>query len=204
MKIKICGLFRNQDIEYANIAKPDYIGFVFAENRRRKIIPEKALIFRNMLDRNIKAVGVFLNQDKSFISDIVKNNIIDIIQLHGDEDNRYISELRKLTGNTQIIKAVSVKSAEDIIRAGEYISDFVLLDNGKGGTGKSFDWNLIDKNIREKVFLAGGINTENIQEAVKLNPYCIDVSSGAETNGFKDKDKIIRLVNAVRNNGGIL
>lgn len=202
MKIKICGLFRNQDIEYANAAMPDYIGFVFAENRRRTVTPEKALILKNMLDRNIKAVGVFLNQDKNFISDIVKNNIIDIIQLHGDEDNGYISDLRKLTGDIPIIKAVSVKSTEDIARAEEYISDFILLDNGKGGTGKRFDWSLIEKNNR--IFLAGGINTDNISEAIKLNPYCIDVSSGAETDGFKDRNKMIQLVRTVRNNGGIL
>jgi len=197
MKIKICGLFRNQDIEYANIAKPDYIGFVFAESRR-KVTPGKASELKKNLDKNIKSVGVFVNQDKNFIAQLVENKIIDVIQLHGNEDNKYISDLRELAGNIPVIKAVTIDNKN------KYISDFILLDNGKGGTGKRFDWSLIDKNIREKIFLAGGINTENIQEALKLNPYCIDVSSGAETNGFKDKDKIIRLVNAVRNNGGIL
>ena len=125
-----------------------------------------------------------------------------MIQLHGSEDNTYISELRELTGDTPIIKAVSVKSTEDILKSAEYISDLILLDNGKGGTGEKFDWNLIEKNHR--IFLAGGVNPDNISEAIKLNPYCIDVSSGAETNGLKDKDKMIQLVRAVRNNGGIL
>lgn len=199
MKIKICGLFREEDIEYANLAHPDYIGFVFAERRRRKVTPEKASILKNKLDKNIKIVGVFLNQDKSFISDIVKNNIIDIIQLHGDEDNRYISELRELTGGIPIIKAVSVKSADDIAIADKLISDFVLLDNGKGGTGIKFDWNLISDNIKQRMFLAGGINIKNIEDAIKIHPCCIDVSSGAETDGLKDKDKIMQLVGAVRN-----
>ena len=202
MKIKICGLFRNCDIEYANTAKPDYIGFVFAESRR-KVIPEKALELKKNLNPGIKAVGVFVNQDKNFIAELVRNKIIDIIQLHGNEDNTYISELRKLTGNIPIIKAVSVKSTEDIPKSAEYISDFILLDNGKGGTGERFDWNLIEKNHR--IFLAGGVNPDNISEAIKLNPYCIDVSSGAETDGFKDRDKMIQLVKTVRrNNGGIL
>lgn len=201
MKIKICGLFRNQDIEYANTAEPDYIGFVFAESRR-KVTPEKALELKKNLNPEIKAVGVFVNQNKSLIAELVRNKIIDIIQLHGNEDNAYISELRELTGDTPIIKAVSVKSTEDILKSTEYISDFILLDNGKGGTGEKFDWNLIEKNHR--IFLAGGVNPDNISEAIKLNPYCIDVSSGAETNGLKDKDKMIQLVRAVRNNGGIL
>lgn len=201
MKIKICGLFRNQDIEYANTAEPDYIGFVFAESRR-KVTPEKALELKKNLNPEIKAVGVFVNQNKSLIAELVRNKIIDMIQLHGSEDNTYISELRELTGDTPIIKAVSVKSTEDILKSVEYISDFILLDNGKGGTGEKFDWNLIEKNHR--IFLAGGVNPDNISEAIKLNPYCIDVSSGAETNGLKDKDKMIQLVRAVRNNGGIL
>lgn len=201
MKIKICGLFRNQDTEYVNTAKPDYIGFVFAESRR-KVTPEKALELKKNLNPEIKSVGVFVNQNKSLIAELVRNKIIDIIQLHGSEDNTYISELRELTGNTPIIKAVSVKSTEDILKSAEYISDFILLDNGKGGTGEKFDWNLIEKNHR--IFLAGGVNTDNISEAIKLNPYCIDVSSGVETNGLKDKDKMIQLVRAVRNNGGIL
>lgn len=201
MKIKICGLFRNQDTEYANTAEPDYIGFVFAESRR-KVTPEKALELKKNLNPEIKAVGVFVNQNKSLIAELVRNKIIDMIQLHGSEDNTYISELRELTGDTPIIKAVSVKSTEDILKSAEYISDFILLDNGKGGTGEKFDWNLIEKNHR--IFLAGGVNPDNISEAIKLNPYCIDVSSGAETNGLKDKDKMIQLVRAVRNNGGIL
>lgn len=201
MKIKICGLFRNQDIEYANTAKPDYIGFVFAESSR-KVTPEKASELKKFLNPDIKSVGVFVNQNKSLIAELVRNKIIDIIQLHGNEDNAYISELRELTGDTPIIKAVSVKSTEDILKSTEYISDFILLDNGKGGTGEKFDWNLIEKNHR--IFLAGGVNPDNISEAIKLNPYCIDVSSGAETNGLKDKDKMIQLVRAVRNNGGIL
>lgn len=202
MKIKICGLFRNQDIEFANIAMPDYIGFVFAEKSRRRVDFEKAYELRKNLDKNIKAVGVFVNQNKKFISELVSNKIIDVVQLHGNEDNDYISGLRKISEDVPIIKAVSVKTSEDVILSEKYISDFILLDNGNGGTGESFNWNFIEKNKR--IFLAGGINTENIAQAVKLNPYCIDVSSGAETDGLKDKNKMIQLVGAVRNNGGIL
>ncbi|MDE5945690.1 MAG: phosphoribosylanthranilate isomerase [Oscillospiraceae bacterium] len=202
MKIKICGLFRTEDIEYANTIKPDYIGFVFAKSKRQ-VTSEQAYNLKQMLDKNIKSVGVFVNADIHFISELAKKEIIDVIQLHGNENNIYISELRKHTGDIPIIKAVSVKTNEDVIKADNYISDFVLLDNGKGGTGEKFDWNLIEESIKNKMFLAGGININNIKDAVKINPYCIDVSSGAETDGIKDKNKMIQLVEAVRNNGGI-
>lgn len=203
MKIKICGLFRNEDIEYANNVRPDYIGFVFAKSKRQVTV-EQAYNLKQMLDKGIKSVGVFVDADFGFIYEIVKRNIIDIIQLHGNEDNTYISELRKYTGDIPVIKAVSVKTNADMIKANNYISDFVLLDNGKGGTGKKFDWNLIGESIKNKMFLAGGIDINNIEDAVKINPYCIDVSSGAETDGIKDKFKMIQLVETVRNNGGIV
>lgn len=203
MKIKICGLFRTEDIEYANTVKPDYIGFVFAKSKRQVTV-EQAYSLKQMLDKEIKSVGVFVDAKFDFIYELVKKNIIDIIQLHGNEDNAYISELRKYTDDIPVIKAVSVKTNADVIQANNYISDFVLFDNGKGGTGKKFDWNLIEESIKNKMFLAGGIDINNIEDAVKINPYCIDVSSGAETDGIKDKFKMIQLVETVRNNGGIV
>lgn len=198
MKIKICGMFRTQDISFVNEALPDYIGFVFAESSR-KVSPEKAFQLRRMLDRKIKAVGVFVNNDIDFIADLVHNNIIDVVQLHGSEDIEFIKTLReRITDEIPIIKAFSAGSSEEVSKALEFPCDFILLDNGKGGTGKSFDWNLIgDKNISEKIFLAGGICLDNISDAVKLHPFCIDVSSGAETNGIKDKNKITELVDTV-------
>ncbi len=199
-KIKICGLSRECDIDFVNIAMPDYIGFVFAENRRRTISFEQAKNLKSSLNENIKSVGVFLNNDIDFIISIVKGNIIDMVQLHGDEDNKYIKILKSKI-NVPIIKAVRVRDAEDILSADKLDVDYILLDTYVkglyGGTGKVFDWKMIPK-ISRPYFLAGGINSENIKSALNVGAYCLDVSSGVEIDGKKDKEKIIEIVRTVR------
>jgi len=189
-KIKICGLFREQDIEFANEAKPDFIGFVFARSHRR-IYPETAAMFKKRLDPQIKTVGVFVNAEIPYIVELYNSGIINIAQLHGSESEDYISELKK-TCVVPVIKAVNIESTKPAN------ADYLLFDNGKGGTGKSFDWNLIPKCDKE-FFLAGGVNLDNIKEAVKLNPYGIDLSSGVENEkGEKDRGKIIEACRIVR------
>jgi phosphoribosylanthranilate isomerase len=151
-----------------------------------------------LLDSRIKAVGVFVDSTPEFIAELVRNNIIDIVQLHGSEDEAFVGRLRSLLPQgTPVIRAFSVSKSEDIASAEKFPCDFMLLDNGKGGTGQAFAWELLHDRMPDNVFLAGGVNTENITEAIRLNPFCIDVSSGAETDGIKDKNKIIKLVNAV-------
>ena len=199
-KIKICGLSRECDIDFVNTAKPDFIGFVFADKSKRKVDFDTALKLKNQLDKNIKSVGVFVNNDMDFILSLVNNGIIDLIQLHGDEDENYILSLKEKT-SAKIIRAVRVKTAEDILTADKLPVDYLLLDTctkGEyGGSGKTFDWNMIPK-ISKPYFLAGGLNAENIKSALKVGAYCLDVSSGVETDGKKDKDKIIEIVNTVR------
>lgn len=200
MKIKICGLSRTEDIEYANEVLPDYIGFVFAKSRRQ-VSPEKAAELKSLLDSRISAVGVFVNADIDFIADMVHNSIIDCVQLHGNEDREYVKLLKsRIPDSIPLIKAFSVSSSENISRAVKFPCDYMLLDNGCGGTGKAFSWELLSGNMPEKVFLAGGITCENISEAVRLKPFCIDVSSGAETNGVKDRNKMLALTDCVRKN----
>jgi len=190
MKIKICGLKRVEDIEIVNKYKPDYVGFVFAESKRQISISQAEELI-NQLDFNIKPVGVFVNQTIEFVMSSVEAGI-KIIQLHGDEDEAYINELRKF--NILIIKAVRVSEKSDIEIAEKLPCDYLLLDtyvkNEYGGSGKSFDWSLIPKNIQKPYFLAGGINMGNIKEAAKTGAYCLDISSGAEENGLKSADKI--------------
>lgn len=199
-KIKICGLSRECDIDFVNIAKPDFIGFVFAEKSKRRVDFDTALKLKNQLDKNIQAVGVFVNNDMDFVLSLVNNGIIDLIQLHGDEDENCIMSLKEKT-SAKIIKAVRVKTTENILRADKLPIDYLLLDTytkGEyGGSGKTFDWNMIPK-ISKPYFLAGGLNSENIKSALKVGAYCLDVSSGAETDGKKDKEKIIKIVNTVR------
>lgn len=199
-KIKICGIMRKQDIDAVNAALPDYIGFVFAKSRRQ--IDEKtAKELKDCLNPSIKVAGVFVNQDISCIEKLCSTNVIDIIQLHGDEDEEYIQRL-KMNVSNEIIKAVRVKDRDDIKKSIEYSCDYLLFDTyhegNYGGTGKAFDWSMIS-GISKPYFLAGGINISNIEQAIrKCNPYCIDISSGAEQSGYKDPEKIMKLVEIVR------
>ena len=207
MKIKTCGLFREEDIDYANELKPDYVGFVFAESKR-KVSVEKAYNLKNKLDKEIKAVGVFVNDNLDFISNLIKEKIIDIVQLHGNEDNDFLDNLKTET-NAKIIKFIPVENTDSILKSVDKPADFILLDNLKGGAGKTFNWNYlkeafeINKNFFEifgkKYFLAGGLNKENIEEALKFNPYCADLSGGLETNGIKDFDKMKYIINIAKN-----
>lgn len=197
-KIKLCGMMRERDIHAANLLMPEYIGFVFAQKSRRFITAEQALHLKNLLDKNIRSVGVFVREKPEIVAQLAQSGVIDIIQLHGGESEDYIKALRKLT-DKPIIKAFSVKSLLDIEQAQNSSADFVLLDSGTGGTGTVFDWELL-KNIKRKYFLAGGLDETKVKEALKkLSPYGVDVSSGIETNGFKDEKKMQSFVEAVRN-----
>ena len=194
--IKLCGLMRAEDIEAVNILKPEYIGFVFAEKSKHCVTPEKAAELKRLLNPEVKAVGVFVDEDIDNVSKLLKNGTIDIAQLHGSEDNSYIEKLKKRI-NTPVIKAFQIKSGEDIAEAQNSAADYVLLDSGKG-SGQIFNWELI-KSINRPYFLAGGLDTENIQSAIRSNrPFAVDVSSGIETDGKKDLDKMTAFVNAVR------
>ena len=230
-KIKICGLTRQQDIEYCNEALPDFIGFVFAKSRRQ-VSFKTAEGLKASLDNRIKSVGVFVNDDIPFIKRLCVQGIIDYIQLHGDEDNSYIQcltdQLVKADCLKPIIKAVRVKDAQSLSKAGQYCTDFLLLDTFTdkeyGGTGRSFDWELVGRlrvsgslsnscglsgtsglNVMDKpFFLAGGLNYTNVIQAINTaRPFCVDISSGVESsgvesNGVKDGAKIKNIVNLIR------
>lgn len=195
-KIKLCGLSRKCDIEWVNALKPEYIGFVFWSKSKRNVPPEKAKELKDLLSPDIKAVGVFVDEPIENVAELLNDNIIDIAQLHGGEDEEYIKKLRALS-DKPIIKAFLLKSESDAERAEKSTADYILVDSGTG-TGKSFDWELL-KNISRPYFLAGGLCCENISQAITaLDPYAVDVSSGIETNGCKDKNKMAAFVAAVR------
>ncbi len=205
IKTKFCGLKRPEDIDIVNRLHPDYIGFVFFKKSKRNVEPEEARKLKEKLDQAIKAVGVFVDEDKEFIAGLSNENIINIIQIHGSEDENYIGQLRKLT-DAKIIKAFQIKKedAGDEKRLQEKIeainvssADMVLIDSGQG-TGSAFNWEIL-KLIKRPYFLAGGINTDNIEEAVRdIRPYAIDVSSGIETDGVKDEEKMTTIIEVVR------
>ena len=206
-KIKICGLTREQDIEVVNELLPDYMGFVFWERSKRNITPEKSAHLKAKLDKRIKAVGVFVDADIDFVYSLIKCGTIDIAQLHGNEDEDYIRRLREKINSgldseseeseIRIIKAFNVNNLTSFEEVEKTSADFVMLDSGKG-SGVTFDWDKI-QSFDRPFFLAGGLGVENVQEVIeKINPYAVDVSSGVETDGVKDREKIVQFVQIVR------
>ena len=194
-KIKMCGLRRPEDIEFANRVKPDYIGYVFAEKSKRYIATEKAAELTKLLDGDIVPVGVFVDETMENIIAAVKMGAVKMVQLHGSESEDFISELK--SRGIPVIKAFQVGSAEDIAAAERSCADMVLLDSGKG-SGQTFDWSLIGS-IKRPYLLAGGITAENAGQAIRqLRPFGVDASSCLETGGFKDIAKMKAFAQAVR------
>ena len=196
-KIKLCGLSKPCDIEAANALQPEYIGFVFAPKSKRYVSMEQAAALKKRLDSAIKAVGVFVNENPETTAAYLEAGIIDIVQLHGGESESYIRQLRSLT-DKPLIQAFRIDTKQDIETANESSADYVLLDSGDGGTGTTFEWHLLKK-ISRPYFLAGCLTIYNAENAVRtLTPYAVDVSSGIETDGHKDRNKMTAFVNAVR------
>ena len=199
VKVKLCGMFRDCDIDYVNEAMPDYVGFiVMFPKSHRNIDLETALRLKKRLSPSIKSVAVSVDAPVERFAEFAQSGVADMLQLHGNENAEYIAELRRLT-NVPLIKAVKVTSPDDIIRAQELDVDLLLLDSGTG-TGKTFDHSLINKDrITKPFFLAGGLTPENIREAaLKIHPYGVDMSSGIETDKVKDRKKILAAVDGIR------
>lgn len=196
MKIKICGLRRREDVDYANQVMPDYVGFILAEGFRRQISREQARSLKQRLSHGIQAVGVFVNNPVEEVISYLEEGIIDMAQLHGDETEEDIQYIQAVTAKP-VIKAVKAQNRYIVEAWLDSSADYLLFDSGTG-TGKSFDWSLLT-DVEREYFLAGGLNPGNIEEAVKqLAPYAIDISSGVETDGVKDLEKMQAAVNVVR------
>ncbi len=196
-KIKICGLKCPEDIAYVNEAKPDYCGFIIEfPKSSRNVTGDQVRILIAELDKNIIPVGVFVNAAPERVEELLLDGTIRIAQLHGQEDDDYIRRIQKNTGS-QVIKAFSVKAAQDIELALKSPADYILLDQGGGGTGQTFDWSLIPE-IKKPFFLAGGLGADNLEQAVDtIRPYAVDLSSSVETDGVKDRSKILEAVSLV-------
>jgi phosphoribosylanthranilate isomerase len=205
MLLKICGLTREKDIEIVNRYLPDYIGFVFAKSKRHVNL-EEAKKLAIMLNPMIKSVGVFVDSPEQEVSTIARECNLNAVQLHGNEDEKYLLTLRGLLPkSTQIIKAIRVKDIESVKATANLPCDLLLFDtyceNTTGGSGKTFNWELLKSatDIKKPYFLAGGLNSENILSATQeLNLYAVDISSGVETDGVKDERKICEIIKKVR------
>ena len=210
-KVKICGLSREEDIEAVNLVLPDFIGFVFAQSRRR-VDMKTAVVLKEKLDPRVGTVGVFVNERIETIAEIYQSGVIDWVQLHGDEDDGYIKRLKDSCG-CPVIKAVGVG---DVLPSLPALPDYLLFDTlpalpdyllfdtlseQRGGTGRTFDWGVLKRYRGLPFFLSGGLSVENVAAAIHtLAPFCVDVSSGVETDGVKDADKIKKFVQTVRRN----
>ena len=197
VKIKICGLKRLEDIEIANRYMPDYIGFVFAESKRQ-VTHDLARKLKANLNPNITAVGVFVDADADEILELYRDEIIDMVQLHGSESEEFILNLKEKTNHElKVIKAIEMYDGIDITEYDDSKADYLLFDSGKG-SGKTFDWNLIRKDLKKEFFIAGGLTSQNIKEAImEFNPYAVDLSSSLEVNGFKDENKIREIMEVI-------
>ncbi len=200
-RIKICGLRHPRDADYVNEAGADYAGFVLWPGSRRCIDMDTALSLRGRLRPDIPAVGVFVDTDIFEIEIYLRIGAIDIVQLHGHESEADIRAVQRMatrirTGSVPVWKAFQIRSGADIAEARESPADLILLDNGHG-SGKSFDWSLLSRSIGRPWLLAGGLTAENVPEAIRrFSPFGVDISSGVETSGAKDREKVLAAVRA--------
>ena len=197
-KIKICGLRRPQDIEAVNAARPDFAGFVVEVPGSRRSVDKRELReLAGRLEEGILSVGVFVNAPPELVAELLEEGTLDLAQLHGQEDEIYMAELRRLT-EKPLIQAFSIQTGQDAEQALESRADYLLLDQGRGGTGQTFDWSLLPE-INRPFFLAGGLGEENLERAIRqVRPWAVDLSSSLETDGQKDPEKILRAVDLVR------
>lgn len=197
-KIKICGLFRDCDIDFVNEAKPDYCGFIIDfPKSHRSVTPDRVRALRQQLDGTVIPVGVFVDQPMETVAELLNDGVISVAQLHGHEDDRYIAALRAMAPGHPLWKAFKVCTPEDAAAASTSTADMVLLDGGQG-SGQVFDWSLVS-GVERPFFLAGGLTPDNIPQAVAaVRPDGVDLSSGVETERRKDRRKILEAVAAVR------
>lgn len=196
MKIKLCGMRRVEDIEALNPLKPDYVGTICTAGFKRSVTVETARELRAALNPEIPLVGVFVNEEIKQIQLFLDAGIIQIVQLHGNENTEYIRQLRALT-DTPIIKAYKIQSKDDLQSAIQSPADEILLDSGTG-SGETLDWSLLTE-IERPFLLAGGLTPENVTAAIaQTHPRGVDVSSGIESDGWKDAEKMARFVAACR------
>lgn len=195
-KIKFCGLRREEDVKYAASLGAGFMGFILSERFKRFVKPEDVASFRKFVPASTKTVGVFVDEPEDYVIGCAKTAKLDMIQLHGNEDDGYINDIKEKTG-LPVIKMVKPVSESDIIAARHCVADLILLDSGTG-TGKVFDWSLI-RDLDRDYILAGGLTPENVGEAVeRLKPFAVDVSSGVETEGIKDFSKMKAFAAEVR------
>jgi phosphoribosylanthranilate isomerase len=199
MKVKICGVKDERTVQAAIRQGVDFLGFMFAESKRR-ISVEKAKELAHFVPEHVKKVGVFVNPTIEEVLSAISQVGLDLVQLHGDETPEFCRNIP-----LPVIKAFPIRREEDIHRTKPYKVDYFLFDSAggkyRGGSGMTFNWKLLQQlNIsKEQVIVAGGLNPDNVQAAItETNPAIVDVSSGVETDGEKDLEKIKAFMKAAK------
>lgn len=199
MKIKICGITRKEDALLCSEYGADAIGFIFYPKSKRYIQPERAKEIANLLPPLFMKIGVFVNEKITEVNRIAKLVGLNAVQLHGSESPEYVEQMTH-----PVIKSFGVDNSFDFSKIDAYRNCEILLDvkdtDQFGGTGKSFDWNLIPNALRDKGIIAGGVSSNNIKKIYSLiNPGAVDLSSSVEASpGIKDKNKIIEVLNIIK------
>jgi len=218
-KVKMCGISKVETIPAVVEAKPDYMGLVFAPSKRQVTVDQAKILVEELHrgyakkygsdtehDKNdtIKTVGVFVNETVDNLITIANEANLDAVQLHGDEDETFIQSLKERT-NVEVWKAIQIRTAADTEKWIDSSADMLLFDayhkDERGGTGEVFDWSSLDA-FERPFMLAGGIDSTNVARAIRtVRPYGIDISSGIETNGVKDDEKITAFIKIVKSIG---
>ena len=198
VKVKICGICHESEIGIMNELVPDFVGFVFVKKSRHFIAPEHAGYLRSKLRPGIKSVGVFNNESLQNVALCVETAGLNMVQLHGDETGEYVAALREYI-RCPIMKVYKVVKPIDAEKALYSTADYVMLDGGNAGDGKTFDWSMLGR-MRRKFFLSGGLTPENMQEALNLDPqpYALSASSGVEAHRTKDYRKVMKFILGVK------
>jgi phosphoribosylanthranilate isomerase len=203
MKIKLCGFTEAKTIETAIDYGCDFIGVVFAKNSIRYVDPNSAKILSKIIPDSVGRVAVVVDETLENLQKINQNFQPNFFQLHGNEDIKYIENLKKIFPKISIIKAISIFTKNDLTKIKNFDNhiDYFLLDNKNPGSGEAFDWSILqDFNPSKPYFLSGGININNIDEAIKIaNPDFIDISSGIEEiKGIKSSKLIIEILQKIK------
>lgn len=198
-RVKVCGLKEVAHVEAACAAGADFLGFMFAPSKRQ-ITVEEACQLAAVVPAHVKKVGVFVNEDVDVMCAIAKVVPLDYVQYHGDETQEVIGAV-----GLPSMKAFSVRTKDDVARATQFDVDYYLFDapgtDFRGGSGHSFDWSLLEAaNIaQDKIIVAGGLHADNVAAAIaQVQPFAVDVSSGVETDGVKDCEKIARFIQTAK------
>ena len=194
-RVKICGINSPEDVEIVNELKPDYVSFAFYKNKRQ-VTYEKARKLKQLLDKDIRVIGVFVDENTNVVASAANDDLLDVIEFHGNEGPGEIERIKAFTSKP-IIQGFRIRSRADVEIALDSHADSILMYSDSE-CGVPMDWKLLT-NVTRPYFLAGGLNADNIEKAIKIcHPFAVSVTTGVETDGIKDREKMAAFIKIAR------